>query len=590
MTTSDLDRRLHASVMKREAVKEEEYRRKREAEDEKVHLGFGATEMSPQELRKIVDSDRRMYYRTEELNDKLYIHYKGWKELANLEGWTGLRAIYAECNAFSSISGLSTCTQLRSLFLQENCIRRISGLENCPHLWSLNLNSNYIERIEGLSQCRTLNTLTIAKNKIGFQGVDDLIHLVDTTIGTLDIQDNKIWDPDVVPEVFMRMTDLRVLYLKGNPCSKKIPNYRKGMTALCKDLKYLDDRPVFPEDRRAAEAFNRGGLEEERVERRLIREENNDKHNKNMRAFQDMIDNARKEKREREAMRKEDKFTNETDPVESNEDRMRKQVDKWHKDNAEDLRDTDKERAVRMLKAERERNGGKLDPDSSMEASPPTDDNSKEEAAKEAAKEPAKNEPPERPEDNRKLVYEDIWDDVPMAGGKSTSGGSSGTTAPPPRQPADKVQSSASREVDFEAASQFQGARRGFAFRTGDQGLGYYRDVVSGASAEVFLPWASGEGASGLDSVGQSASTESAVERRVREMQAKLAAGGKAFDPPSRAAAAGSESAGAEDSKPSWHAKYLEKTLEFQEATAAAIEAAARSPADRGGPELGEMD
>ncbi|CAE8617951.1 unnamed protein product, partial [Polarella glacialis] len=40
-------------------------------------------------------------------------------------------------------------------------------------------------------------------------------------------------------------------------------------------------------------------------------------------------------------------------------------------------------------------------------------------------------------------------------------------------------------EADFEAASQFQGARRGFAFRTGDQGLGYYRDVVSGASAEA---------------------------------------------------------------------------------------------------------
>eukprot|EP00438_Fugacium_kawagutii_P002530 Skav219547 [mRNA] locus=scaffold1863:72717:83723:+ [translate_table: standard] len=89
---------------------------------------------------------------------------------------------------------------------------QIEGLEGCPLLWNLNLNNNFIERIEGLSHLRSLNTLTIQKNKIGFSGVDDLLHLVETTISTLDVQDNKIWDPDILPE-----------------------------------------------DRRAAEAFNRGG-------------------------------------------------------------------------------------------------------------------------------------------------------------------------------------------------------------------------------------------------------------------------------------------------------------------------------------------
>lgn len=35
-------------------------------------------------------------------------------------------------------------------------------------------------------------------------------------------------------------------------------------------LNYLDDRPVFEEDRRYAEAFHRGGIKEERMERKKV--------------------------------------------------------------------------------------------------------------------------------------------------------------------------------------------------------------------------------------------------------------------------------------------------------------------------------
>ena len=63
------------------------------------------------------------------------------------------------------------------------------------------------------------------------------------------------------------MPKLAVLYLNGNEVTKKIKNYRKTMIAKIPTLKYLDDRPVFPEDRRFAEAFFRGGFEEERKER-----------------------------------------------------------------------------------------------------------------------------------------------------------------------------------------------------------------------------------------------------------------------------------------------------------------------------------
>lgn len=68
---------------------------------------------------------------------------------------------------------------------------------------------------------------------------EDLIQLKNTTVNTLDIQDNRIWDPDVLPEVFAQMPNLRVLYLKGNPCSKKIPNYR---TFACHAVRQLAAR------------------------------------------------------------------------------------------------------------------------------------------------------------------------------------------------------------------------------------------------------------------------------------------------------------------------------------------------------------
>jgi dynein assembly factor 1 len=49
-------------------------------------------------------------------------------------------------------------------------------------------------------------------------------------------------------------------------------------------LTYLDDRPVFKDDRRTAEAFCRGGFEEEKEERMKIKQEKkdaNDRYHKN---------------------------------------------------------------------------------------------------------------------------------------------------------------------------------------------------------------------------------------------------------------------------------------------------------------------
>jgi len=100
----------------------------------------------------------------------------------------------------------------------------------------------------------------------------DIEHLKECRpFGCLDLTGNHISAPEVIDEVFSKMPDLRVLYLKSNPCIKKIKNYRRNMICKVKLLSYLDDRPVFPDDRRYAEAWKIGGLPAEREERKKVR-------------------------------------------------------------------------------------------------------------------------------------------------------------------------------------------------------------------------------------------------------------------------------------------------------------------------------
>lgn len=105
-------------------------------------------------------------------------------------------------------------------------------------------------------------------------------------------------------EVLCQMPELKVLYLKGNPFVTAIRNYRKTVIAKIPQLSYLDDRPVFKDDRRCAEAFLRGGLEAEREERKLMKEEERDAHRKQMESFRRMCDEAKRAGRERRDMRK----------------------------------------------------------------------------------------------------------------------------------------------------------------------------------------------------------------------------------------------------------------------------------------------
>ncbi|CBZ53565.1 putative leucine rich repeat protein [Neospora caninum Liverpool] len=120
-----------------------------------------------QELKKLLRNDRN-YYSTPELNDVLFLHFKGYRKLEALEEFTGLRTLHAETN--------------------------------------------------GKNPC--LRTLQLEKNYIGRNGRHDFDNLASLkALTVLDLSNNQIEDPAIVFEVLTQLPHLKVLYLKGNPVS-----------------------------------------------------------------------------------------------------------------------------------------------------------------------------------------------------------------------------------------------------------------------------------------------------------------------------------------------------------------------------------
>ena len=65
---------------------------------------------------------------------------------------------------------------------------------------------------------------------------------------------NNLSDTDVI-DVLAKMQSLHVLNLIGNPLPRKTIDYRRNLLYKCKDITYLDSRPVTDKDRICLEAW-----------------------------------------------------------------------------------------------------------------------------------------------------------------------------------------------------------------------------------------------------------------------------------------------------------------------------------------------
>ena len=121
-----------------------------------------------------------------------------------------------------------------------------------------------------------------------------LLEIQSKEFTVLDLSDNLISEKEVVDEILAKIPNLRVIYLNGNSCVRSISNYRKTLIAKISTLTYIDDRPIF-DDERFALAFTRGGYEEERKERDLYRKEQREKEEKRITEFYNLMHKYKKE-------------------------------------------------------------------------------------------------------------------------------------------------------------------------------------------------------------------------------------------------------------------------------------------------------
>ena len=195
-------------------------------------------------------------YSTPSLNDQLYLHYKGYCKIKNLDEYINLKALWLDSNGLQTIENIGHLSSLRCLFLQRNLFTKIENLNGLSNLVQLDLSENRITSIEGLSCLPMLTTLNIAKNALS--DAMGICHLKKCKqLASVDFSNNSLKGEEVI-DVLVNIPSLLSLNMTGNPVVSEVTNFRKKVVSSIKALRYLD-RPIFEMERLSTEAWAKGG-------------------------------------------------------------------------------------------------------------------------------------------------------------------------------------------------------------------------------------------------------------------------------------------------------------------------------------------
>ena len=196
-------------------------------------------------------------YESPELNDKLYLHFRGFKRIENLDEYTSCKAIWLDSNGFEVIENLGHMP-LRCLYMSKNLINQMQGLENLSFLVTLDLSNNRITNVSGLEGCTSLTTINLSRNALTTaEALEGLVAC--PTIDNIDITNNRI-EGDVT-SVLAKLPTLHALSVNGNPCTQ-MQAFRKCTIYAIPTLSYLD-RPIDEIEKVGAKAFVTEGVEKE---------------------------------------------------------------------------------------------------------------------------------------------------------------------------------------------------------------------------------------------------------------------------------------------------------------------------------------